>query len=296
MALLRRKSFVRCRVTLDQIAISAAFSQPDPDGAFRGAFGDYLRALGRLRPTVVFAFPPKAAGTLLRTAAFGSFYCQLVRIVLALGGRDAQPYLPLLIDYYLGGLCERTLVAHVHMQALPANCRLLEIFDIKPIIMVRAIPDMLASYWDMLEGDERARREGLNCPIPRGFIGMSRDNKADFFIDMIAPWYVNYYATWFDYREEAPHRVCVLRYRDFRSAPALTLATALGHAGVPRSRQTCEQAVAQAWAGRQELRFNKGIDGRAAPYFSTRHLERVAEMLSFHPALRFWSNELLGAS
>lgn len=32
--------------TRNQIAITAAFSQPDADGAFRGHFGDYLNSLG----------------------------------------------------------------------------------------------------------------------------------------------------------------------------------------------------------------------------------------------------------
>ncbi len=280
--------------TRNQLAITAAFSQPDPDGAFRGPFGDYLRGLGSRRPAIVFAFPPKAAGTFLRTAAINAVGGHLVRIVHAQAGRDAQPYLPLLIDYYLGGLCEGPLVSHVHMQALPGNCRILEAFDIKPIIMVRAIPDMLASYWDMLEINETARREGLNCPIPRDFPEMDPARKADFMIDMIAPWYVNYYATWLDYRREEPHRVLMLRYADFRAAPGSALGQALNHANTPASPEVCAHAVAKAWAERSQLRFNKGVEGRAATYFSPRHLGRLADMLSFHPALRFWSNDLLG--
>lgn len=287
---------LRRRATLDNAAISAAFSQPDPDGAFRGPYGEYLRALGRLRPAVVFAFPPKAAGTFLRTAAVFATGGQLVRIVHAQGGRDAQPYLPLLIDYYLGGLCEGTLVSHIHMQALPANCRILEAFDIKPIVIVRSIPDMLASYWDMLETNETARREGLNCPIPRDFVSMDAARKADFMIDMIAPWYVGYYATWFDYRLEDPNRTCLLRYQDVRKQPAATLARALSHAGAPIALEDCQRATERAWAERETLRFNKGMEGRARAYFSPHHRERLAEMLSFHPALRFWSNDLLGVA
>jgi hypothetical protein len=218
----------------------------------------------------------------------------LVRIVHAQAGRDAQPYLPLLIDYYLGGLCDGPLVSHIHMQALPGNYRLLEAFDIRPIIMVRAIPDMLASYWDMLEASEAARREGLNCPIPHDFPQLSPARKADFMIDMIAPWYVNYYATWLDYRREEPHRVLMLRYRDLRAEPVLVLGQALNHANIPATAGACERGVADAWAERSELRFNKGVEGRAATYFSPRHIERLADMLSFHPALRFWSNDLLG--
>src|SRR6201996_3749305 len=105
----------------DSRAISAAFAQPDSDGHFAGLFSDYLRGLGMKRPVLFFAFAPKVAGTFLRTAAIEAVGGSLVRIAHANGGRDAQPYLPIFLNYYLGGLCDGPLVAHVHMQALPAN-------------------------------------------------------------------------------------------------------------------------------------------------------------------------------
>src|ERR1700749_4340592 len=128
---------------IDNKAIDAAFAQPDSDGNFTGVFGDYLRGLGMKRPVLFFAFAPKVAGTFLRPAAIDAVGGSLVRIVHAQGGRDAQPYLPIFLNYYLGGLCDGPLVAHVHMQALPANRYFLESFDIKPIIMLRPLPDML---------------------------------------------------------------------------------------------------------------------------------------------------------
>ena len=154
---------------IDSRAIDAAFAQPDSDGRFSGVFADYLRGLGMRRPVLFFAFAPKAAGTFLRSAAIDAVGGQLVRVVHAQGGRDAQPYMPIFLNYYLGGLCEGPLVAHAHMQALPANRRFLEAFGIKPIIMLRPIADMLASYWDMLMQSAEARAEGLNCPIPETF-------------------------------------------------------------------------------------------------------------------------------
>jgi hypothetical protein len=87
------------------------------------------------------------------------------------------------------------MVAHMHMQALPANRRFLEVFGIRPVIMLRPIPNMLASYWDMLAASEEARGEGLNCSIPAEFPEFSPAGKADFMIDTIAPWYVGYFAT-----------------------------------------------------------------------------------------------------
>ena len=52
----------------------------------------------------------RAAGTFLRTAAVAAIDGQLIRVVHAQGGRDGQPYLPLFIAYYLGGMGSRPLV------------------------------------------------------------------------------------------------------------------------------------------------------------------------------------------
>jgi len=280
-------------IAIDPVAVSAAFSQPDYDGTFRGAFADYLRELGQRRPVLLFAFAPKAAGTFLRSAAIDAVGGQLIRVVHAQGGRDAQPYLPVFIAYYLGELCDGPLVAHMHMQALPANRRFLEALGIRPVIMLRPIPDMLASYWDMLDASEEARAEGLNCPIPAGFPEFPPSTKADFMIDMIAPWYVGYFATWLDYANERPDDVCVLKYSDFTADPAAALQSALAHANMARPREACQAALDIAWKDRGSLRFHKGEAGRGKDYFSPAHIARLSRMLDFHPVLDGWRSVLI---
>ena len=80
------------------------------DGSYLYAVGfspniaRYLCELGQARPSVVLAFPPKAAGTYLRSAAISAVGGQLVRTVQAQGGRDATFYLPTFILYYTRGI------------------------------------------------------------------------------------------------------------------------------------------------------------------------------------------------
>ena len=279
--------------TIDGKAVTAVFTPPRFDGTFPSGLAEYLSAISARRPVLLFAFAPKAAGTFLRSAAIDAIDGQLVRITHAQGGRDAQPYLPIFVHYYLGGVCDNTMVAHVHMQALPANRFFLEVLGIRPVIMLRSIPDMLASYWDMLAESAQARAEGLNCVIPDAFPDFSDARKADFMIDLIAPWYVSYFATWLAYVRDEPDEVCMLRYADFVNDPAAALETVLRHVDVPRSRAQCQKALDNAWKGRSELRFNKGTSGRGKEYFSPAHLERLARMLSFHPVLADYAAELL---
>lgn len=280
--------------TLSNESVNAIFTQPRPDGGFDGAVRLHLRQLGRKRPCVILAFPPKAAGTYFRTAAVYAVDGQLVRTVHALGGRDASLYLPTFVSYYTGAVTPRVMVSHVHMQALKANIQFLESFDIRPIAMLRGIPDMLASYWDMLETDAEARKDGLNCLIPDDFVDMARPAKADFLVDILGPWYASYFATWIQYANAEPSRVCRLTYGEFRADPAAALMRAVAHAGLPRTREQCRAALDRAWGERAKCRFNKGEAGRGAEYFSPAHIARLERMLSAYGHLAPMTDELLG--
>ena len=279
--------------SFDHLAMSAAFAQANHDGTFDDKLSGYLELLGARRTVLLLAFAPKAAGTFLRSAAIDAVGGQLVRITHAHGGREAQPYMPLFLQYYLGGICDCPLVAHAHLQALAGNRNFFEAFGIRPIIMLRPIPDMLASYQDMLETVPEARADGLNCIIPGSFADFSPAQKTDFMIDMIAPWYVSYFATWLEYAREKPGAVCLLNYADVLRDSATVLQTALAHAGLALDRAVCEAALARNWRDRKELRFNKGVSGRGKIYFSQAQIAQIARMFTHHSILADWREALL---
>ncbi|MDE2162501.1 MAG: sulfotransferase domain-containing protein [Alphaproteobacteria bacterium] len=265
---------------INQTLCDVAFSLPDISGRFDGELAAYLRHIGQRRPLVMFAFPPKAAGTFLRSAAVDAVDGQLIRLTHAQGGRDGTPYLPTLLLYYEGWFPLSTLVTHIHMQALPSNRHLLEAFDIKPVIMIRDVSDMLSSYLDMLNSNgSRVPEHWLNCSFPSNFEGLAHEKKVDFLIDFLGPWYASYYATWLSYAEEMPGRVCVLQYPDFRQDPAKALETALRHSRVEQTYEHCQEAVRRTWDERQRHRFNKGYGGRGKLYFDARQMQRLEHLL-----------------
>jgi hypothetical protein len=281
-------------INFDSEIIRAVFAQPNNDGSFPPEFEDFLSELSERRQVLMFAFAPKAAGTFLRTAAITAIQGQLIRVVYAQGGRDAEPYMPLFIRYYLGMMGEKTMVAHVHMQALPANRRFMEVFDLKPIIMIRPIKDMLASYWDMLDTDDLALEDGLNCRFPLNFRSLPRERKADLMVDMLAPWYASYFGSWIEYAKENPERVCIVRYDDLRAEPAVVLEKVLAHAKMPRPKEICEAAMRITWKERTQFRFNRGEAGRGGDYFSERHVERIRQLVSYYAVLDELAAELAG--
>jgi hypothetical protein len=279
---------------LDQASLQAVFDVPDNEGQFPPSLRAHLEALGKRRPCVFLAFPPKAAGTFLRQAIIMAIGGDLIRVVHAQGGRDAQPYLPTLLGYFSGGITSRPMVTHVHMQALRANIHFIEAFGLRPIVMIRNIPDMLASYWDMLDADPDAMRQGLNCRIPVAWHDYDEAQKADFLVDIMGPWYASFYATWFDYAGQPQSKVCLLRYADFLADPAHALETVLHHSGIEKTLSDCEDVIDLVTKDRERLRFNQGKEGRAATYFNADHQRRLGRILSHYAPTRSRLGELLG--
>ena len=276
----------------DNEVLNAIFSTLEPDGRFIPEVADYLNEIGQTRPSVVLAFAPKAAGTFLRTALIAAAGGQLVRTVDAQGGRDAQFYLPTFLNYYAGGFPSRPLVTHVHMQALPANLHFMEALDLKPVIMVRSIPDMLVSYMDMVESDPALPENWLNIQIPPGYAGLSDDRKADFIIDMMGPWYASYFATWLEYARRNG-RTLVLDYDEFRADPLRNLECILLHSRFQVLRERAEGALQAAWDERRDFRFNQGISGRGHARFTSAQIDRLRAMLSWYPQLAPWMDRLI---
>jgi hypothetical protein len=204
--------------------------------------------------------------------------------VHAQGGRDASFDLPTFLLYYAGGYPARPLVTHVHMQALPANRHVMAALGLKPVIMVGAIPDMLASYADMLEADPAFPDNWLNIRVPENYATLGAEQKGDFLIDMMAPWYASYFATWMEYAAQSAD-VLVLQYDEFRRDPAATLMRLLAHSGMPRSRVHCQVALDGVWEERDSFRYKQGVSGRGRTRFTPQQIVRLERQLDFYPGL-----------
>ncbi len=91
----------------------------------------------------------------------------------------------------------------------------------------------------------------------------------------------------------APGRACVLPYDDFCHDPVASLEKALAHAGVPRDRVECEEALAAVWKERDIFRYNRAQSGRGGHYFTPAQIERIARALSYYSHLAPWRALLL---
>jgi hypothetical protein len=280
---------------LGSAAMAALFTSPRIDGLFEGELFAVARDLGRRRPLVLLAFAPRSAGTFLRTAAIEAVGGQLMRFTHAEGGRDASLYLPWLLAYFRGALTANTAVTHVHMPAATANRHLLDAFDIRPCVMRRAIADSLRSLLAMIE-DDPGMPIGFSFLLPTGFMTMVPEQRADVLIDIMGPWYAQFYAGWKTYADETPGRVLFTDYADFCATPADELELMLAHARTPQPFATCQAAIDAVWREREKFRCNRERPHHTAPPFTAAQLARLARFASYYATLDDWHDILLTPS
>lgn len=277
--------------TLGPAALDAIFVSPHIDGVFEGELLETAQELGRRRPLVLLAFAPRTAGTFLRTAAIEALGGQLMRFTHAEGGRDATLYIPWLLAYFRGALTADVAVTHMHMPAATANRHLLDAFGLHPCVMRRSIPDSLQSLLAMIE-DDPAMPIGFSFQLPPNFADSDATRRADMLIDLMGPWYAQYYASWKAYSDAAPGRVLFTDYADFCSEPADVLEQILAHARAPQPFDRCQGAIDAVWRVREQFRCNRSRASHKAAPFTPAQRQRLARLVSYYPNLDAWRDLL----
>lgn len=140
-------------------------------------------------------------------------HCKLPsrRLCYAYASNEHDLYLPALVTAKITGG-----VSQLHMRATPHNLQLIKAFDVKCIVLTRNIFDTLASF-------QRDIKKKLSAQIPgQGLLGysfvwlipqlltLSDEQLMDYCIDFYVPWYLNFLASWNQFRND--ERICFLRY------------------------------------------------------------------------------------
>ena len=111
---------------------------------------------------------------------------------------------------------ENILSPHQHCRASDCTVQFIKRFRIKSILQVRNIYDTIISFRD------HCRTEGLVFPmayIDREFLRLSDEQQFQFIIDLVLPWYFNFYASWFEVEGLGPDNLFYVTYEDLRQDP-----------------------------------------------------------------------------
>ena len=109
----------------------------------------------------------------------------------------------------------------------------------------------------------------------------------DFVIDLVVPWYLNFYCSWFAARAQGEIDYFYVGYEDLFSDPQAMLRGILKFLGESRSEQEIQNAIAMAPEVGREVggpgpgggtRFNVGTIGRGDGTLSVDQKERIRHL------------------
>jgi hypothetical protein len=182
-------------------------------------------------------------------------------------------------------LCfERLLVYHAQNYVAQHHCRYsqatercLRAFSIKPVILIRNIFDCVVSLRDHIDGgaSDPARLIGPTAYIPDDYFGWPEDVRIDFIIDMIVPWYFNFYLGWRD----CPDALWV-SYEELVRDPPATIRRITDALCLDAKDAAIEHALHAA--SLQPTRRNVAVIGRGGS-LSEKHRQRICQLSSYYP-------------
>lgn len=180
------------------------------------------------------------------------------------------------------GFFGNVLSPHQHCRYHPHTQRGIDAARIKVIFLTRNLFDCLVSFRDHLENESRV--------WPMAFMDdanwdqLDDDARMDFVIDMVAPWYFNFYAGWLGSPMMHSDRLLHVTYEDLRADPAGTVRAIYDFLKVRKPYRSAEDAVADVKSKR--TRLNKGVSGRGGA-LSDAHRERILKYAAYYPTIDF---------
>ena len=229
------------------------------------------RALFKPADRILINAMPKSGSTFLTSAlaeVTGS-------MKFFLGNEQASEqdfYYPKMVDTW-----NMRLVAHQHARPSRINIECLKKFEVKPIIQIRNIFDIVVSTKDNLD---KMRRDNVFPKTP-DYRSLPEEKRLDAVIDHRVAWQLQFYDGWM----RADIDKCVISYEDMITDYSGTIAKALEFYNLDVPEDKIVDVVDRLNAGKntdaEKTRFNKGQAGRGAEILSDQQKDRIRRMASY---------------
>ena len=200
---------------------------------------------------------PKTGSTWLSKILENYLDWEVRSLTSAYDRREQEPSLRALAE---SASIDKVLWKHQHTRASKSTIDLIRHAAILPIIQTRDIHDTVISFSDHFD------HESTICPMAymddQQWRRLDDGARTQFMIDMVAPWYFNFYAGWFASDLVRNKTAYVCRYENLKSDPCVELIKICEHFGLPVNESRAQSAV--NLASSQPTRLNQGVIGRGA--------------------------------
>jgi len=162
------------------------------------------------RTYVLIACFPKSGSTYLRTLISNIHNIETISLTTGADRREQELSIERLVVFH-----KKNYVAQHHIRYSLVTEKLMKEFNITPIFLVRNIYDTIESLYDHLH------KEGIETPmafIPPDMLNWDKDKARKFIVDMIIPWYFNFYVSW-----TLCQKKCIITYERLIENPSQIL-------------------------------------------------------------------------
>lgn len=159
-----------------------------------------------------------------------------------------------------GDLNKSNFLQYQHCLYSDYALKFIQMFDVKLIVQVRNIFDCLVSAVDYIE------KAYLNVPIAfisyEEWMKLSREQKMQYVIDFVAPWYLRFWAGWSSILNNPDVNVRLVKYEDMLADPESMFLDMFNFAGEDVSKEQLKNWTESLKKERVDTKRNKGIAGR----------------------------------
>jgi hypothetical protein len=170
-------------------------------------------------------------------------------------------------------------VVQQHVRASDYTLELIQRFDVTPIVLVRNIYDSVVSLAEHLVNESSV---GPIAYFDQSLCQLPFQDRVNAIIDLAAPWYFNFYVSWWLARREA-----IVTYEDVILGGAKRQSEFLRSIGLATDLE--EVRSAHEKTKRQFTRFNIGKAGRGANLLDPSSRKKLSRLASYYPEVDFSS-------
>lgn len=164
-----------------------------------------------------------------------------------------------------------------HCRFSAQTCTFVNRCGVRVILLGRNIFDTLVSYSDHLV------KESIIVPaayVPESYLDWDTSRQLDFVIDLIAPWYFNFYCGWFEAQQKGLVSFLWVSYENLVENPTEQMQEILKYLDLTMAQEELNLVI-QGVSSRPN-RLNVGKSGRGQTVLSSEQRERVYRLASYY--------------
>jgi hypothetical protein len=170
----------------------------------------------------------------------------------------------------------RGFVTQMHLRYTEPTAEIIERYNLRTIVLVRNIFDIIVSLADHVRDSSPYMAMAY---VSEEMRAMPEKEMHEFIVDMVVPWYLNFYRCWQDCDNKT-----VVTYERLTKAPLDALKETMRGVGIDVSLKKLRTAMERVESA--NIRLNKGIAGRGEA-LDGHLMDRVRHLCSYYPATDF---------